>query len=319
MKKLLLAIVFASACWAQMPTLGSSNGGGGGGGGVSGSGTTGYLTKFTGASAIGDSVCDESRTTASILTCTLPLVVPFVSTGSGAAGCGSATGCIAAAGANTVAAGAANSGTIRYDLASNSFKCTANGGAEAGCVTGSSGGGGTRTIELLPPVGSNLAGADQALWSTSGVGVAPGKFNNAGAYAASATFSDTCGGTCTPPDPYMTVQFWIPDDYSSGLAITMFVVDGSGSGGHTKWAYGLSCPANGSAYPTSFTNTVSSLDTAFSGFAHGVTIAATAIPTVGCVAGQAAFLRVSRDNTVGSNTAAGVALMQAKATYISTY
>jgi hypothetical protein len=49
-------------------TTGCSGGGGGGGGGVAGSGATGYIPKFTGSTAVGNSSLDDGVTTAGVLT-----------------------------------------------------------------------------------------------------------------------------------------------------------------------------------------------------------------------------------------------------------
>lgn len=52
-----------------------------GGGGISGSGTAGFLTQFTGGTTVGNSPCDNGVTTAGFLTCTLPEAIAGVGPG----------------------------------------------------------------------------------------------------------------------------------------------------------------------------------------------------------------------------------------------
>lgn len=69
MKKLLLFLLLAAMpIFAQITQPGGSGSG-------SVSGTTGYIPKYSGSTAVGNSSCDEGITSANILTCTIPIVV----------------------------------------------------------------------------------------------------------------------------------------------------------------------------------------------------------------------------------------------------
>lgn len=178
------------------------------------------------------------------------------------------------------------------------------------CGTTTSGAaGGTRTIQL-PPVGGynfNTAGL-LATWDVFGGTGLGGQGQNGYFYA---TFANT--GT-----PEMSTSFWLPSDYSSGLTATLLMVD-AGSAGNYKYNFSVGCVALGSALPASpFTNT-GTTGTLTSTGTSVTAQSAVSLATSGCVAGQAAFLDIRRDNTVGSNVAASVGLVSVKLTYTSTY
>lgn len=171
--------------------------------------------------------------------------------------------------------------------------------------------GGTRTIYL------DLGG-----YNAAGIGVAYGWTWQNSATGIASTLVATVAGVPTLSNsgtPTMSKAIWLPEDYSSGLAITLFIQDASGVGGHARFIYGNVCWVSGSAPTGTMANTATSADTTFTGFANNLTIASTAIGTTGCSAGSPMIIQVRRDNTVGSNAAAPLAIITAKMTYTSAY
>jgi hypothetical protein len=124
---------------------------GGGGGSVTGSGTTGFLSKFTGASAIGNSLCDEGITTANVLTCTDTAGETVVSlqTGASPPACTAGSSGIDCMGEGTAPISPAGADTI-YANAANHCLDGINNGVDQGCLLTTVGGSGGTTI----PVGT---------------------------------------------------------------------------------------------------------------------------------------------------------------------
>ena len=190
-----------------------------------------------------------------------------------------------------------------YSDGTNYFASTAGGSG--------GGGGGTRTIQL--PMGGMNGGGYGAfpswLWQNNGTGMAASVSATAFVYT-----SMTNSGT-----PTMSTNIWIPDDYSSSLAIQLFALDATGAGGSVRFDYGLTCYGSNVSLSSSMTNTANTGSQAFSGFGNTLVISSVSLPTSGCSAGQYAVLQVARNNTIGSNMGGAVGILTAKLTYTSAY
>lgn len=174
-----------------------------------------------------------------------------------------------------------------------------------GCNT-IAGSGGTRSIQLGIGGYNNGGAGPYYAWDTSGTGVSSTNFSG-GFYV----WQIVLAGSGTPT---LTRSFWLPSDYSSGLAIVVQANDSSGGGGNYRLDFGLQCQTSGSAFVSTFANTANTGTVAFTGFG-ALKTTTTSIATSGCSAGQQAIIQIKNTNSV----TAQVGIADVMLTYTSAY
>jgi hypothetical protein len=111
-----------------------AGGGGGGAGTITGSGTAGFVTEFTAATALGNSLCDEGVTVANVLTCTDTSGAKFVAVATGTPpSCSPGTSGAFCAGEGTAPGGAASVDML-YANAANHCLTAINNNVDVGCL-----------------------------------------------------------------------------------------------------------------------------------------------------------------------------------------
>lgn len=177
---------------------------------------------------------------------------------------------------------------------------------------GGGGGGGTRTLPLYMGGIVLNTGTPYMLWTTLGTGLSAGTVTNAN----NLTYAIEMANTGTPT---MGINFWLPDDYSSGASIVVMSNDVSDDAASFKYNFGLVCQVSGSPYTSTLTNTATTGTLTFAALGFVNLLSTTSIATSGCVAGQNAQLSLARDNTVGGNTPGTIGIISVKLTYTSAY
>jgi hypothetical protein len=119
-------------------------------------------------------------------------------------------------------------------------------------------------------------------------------------------------------DPAIQAIFPIPQDFASGLKVSVAINDASAAGGSIQLNYALSCWSSGSAPPTPSTNTA---NTGVVAVSTVLITTATTLGETGCSAGSFAGLRITRNNTApgGSNMAGVLGLAAVRIDYTSSY
>lgn len=143
--------------------------------------TSNVIYKGNGTSALAASSLSDNGTLVSTLE---QINAGSFTTGAGATGCGTATGCDAYAGGSTAAASAAGNATVRFDSTTNQFRLTLNGGSEFDSAMNLT----------VPPVSTSFIGTNS---SSQFVAATPSSLSS---FLASLTGCATTGLPYVPAD-----------------------------------------------------------------------------------------------------------------------